>query len=198
MKVFYVYALYIEGEDNPFYIGKTYRGAARLSKHLNEVNSGSTLLKARKMRKAICSNKKIYEKIIFETTDESDAFRKEQELIALYGRIDNKTGILTNHTDGGEGMSGTKHSEHTKQRLSELNKNNKNWKYVREKGALATRKAVILTKLDTAEVKSFDSISSAAKYINSTTGGISNVLSGKRKSIKGYHVSYLKSEVGWW
>jgi hypothetical protein len=41
-----------------------------------------------------------------ETEDEAEAFAKEVELIALYGRRNLKTGTLFNLTDGGEGGSG--------------------------------------------------------------------------------------------
>jgi len=44
---------------------------------------------------------------VFETDDEQEAFTKEIELIALYGRRISKTGTLFNLTDGGEGGSGT-------------------------------------------------------------------------------------------
>jgi len=45
---------------------------------------------------------------------EKDALQLEMNLIYLYGRKDNGTGILINHTDGGEGVSGWKHSEETR------------------------------------------------------------------------------------
>lgn len=44
---------------------------------------------------------------VFETEVETDAFTKEIELIALYGRRNTGTGTLFNLTDGGEGASGT-------------------------------------------------------------------------------------------
>jgi hypothetical protein len=44
---------------------------------------------------------------VFETEDEAEAFAKEIELIALYGRRNLKKGTLFNLTDGGEGGSGT-------------------------------------------------------------------------------------------
>ena len=44
---------------------------------------------------------------VFETGVEAEAFAKEIELIALYGRRNTKTGTLFNLTDGGEGGSGT-------------------------------------------------------------------------------------------
>jgi hypothetical protein len=44
---------------------------------------------------------------VFETAIEAEAFVKEIELIALYGRRNTRTGTLFNLTDGGEGASGT-------------------------------------------------------------------------------------------
>jgi hypothetical protein len=44
---------------------------------------------------------------VFKTPIESEAFAKEIELIALYGRRNLKQGTLFNLTDGGEGGSGT-------------------------------------------------------------------------------------------
>lgn len=44
---------------------------------------------------------------VFETEVEAEAFAKEIELIALYGRRNTGTGTLFNLTDGGEGASGT-------------------------------------------------------------------------------------------
>jgi hypothetical protein len=44
---------------------------------------------------------------VFETPDETAAFAKEIELIALYGRRNIGAGTLFNLTDGGEGGSGT-------------------------------------------------------------------------------------------
>jgi hypothetical protein len=44
---------------------------------------------------------------VLETKDEAEAFAKEIELIALYGRRNMKLGPLFNLTDGGEGGSGT-------------------------------------------------------------------------------------------
>lgn len=62
---------------------------------------------------------------VLETEDEQEAFKKEIELIALYGRRNIGTGTLFNLTDGGEGLSGAvKTAAH-----KENDKNNslKNW-----------------------------------------------------------------------
>lgn len=55
----------------------------------------------------------------------SDAAQKEKEYISKFGRIDNRTGILVNHTDGGDGVlgchknKGRKASEETKKKISD-------------------------------------------------------------------------------
>lgn len=51
--------------------------------------------------------------IIQEWLTESDALFAEKFLVAYYGRKDSGTGILRNHTDGGEGSSGHKQSAET-------------------------------------------------------------------------------------
>jgi hypothetical protein len=43
---------------------------------------------------------------VLETENEAEAFAKEVELIALYGRRNTNTGTLFNLTDGGEGVAG--------------------------------------------------------------------------------------------
>jgi hypothetical protein len=57
-----------------------------------------------------------------EQMTEEEAFALEKYCIALYGRIDNGTGILRNLTNGGEGSSGFRHSPETRARLSEMRK----------------------------------------------------------------------------
>jgi hypothetical protein len=54
---------------------------------------------------------------VFETEVESEAFAKEIELIALYGRRNTNTGTLFNLTDGGEGATGAVRSDAEKEFL---------------------------------------------------------------------------------
>lgn len=56
---------------------------------------------------------------------QNEAFEKEKELIKFYGRNDNKTGILVNHTDGGEGVLGVS-TEIRKAQSERMKKNHKN------------------------------------------------------------------------
>lgn len=54
-----------------------------------------------------------------------EACNIEINLIKEYGRRDNKTGILCNMTDGGDGKLGSKMSDKTKFKLLEINTGNK-------------------------------------------------------------------------
>lgn len=59
---------------------------------------------------------------IRENITEIEAIETEVALITAIGRIDIKTGQLTNLTDGGEGLSGFQYSNETKVRLAKLSK----------------------------------------------------------------------------
>ena len=55
------------------------------------------------------------------TNTENHAFKIEIALIKKYGRRDNKTGILCNMTNGGEGVAGYKRSESWKEQSRQRN-----------------------------------------------------------------------------
>jgi hypothetical protein len=61
---------------------------------------------------------------VLETPNEAEAFAREIELIALYGRRDRKDGPLFNLTDGGEGASGAIRTDAEKEflRIDSLDK----------------------------------------------------------------------------
>lgn len=50
--------------------------------------------------------------------NEADAFLRERELIAAFGRRDQGTGTLLNKTSGGQGPSGRRHSDAAKAKMS--------------------------------------------------------------------------------
>ncbi len=105
---YYVYA-YVRKKDSktakagtPYYIGK-----------------GSN---DRAWRRRPCDKVRAPEKnqiIILEKNLTSvGAFALERRYIEWYGRKDNKTGILINLTDGGEGVDGYKHNEERRKKIS--------------------------------------------------------------------------------
>jgi len=87
MNEFYVY-MYLREDGTPYYVGKG--------------------TKRRAFSKTRTINRPSKDRIVFPYTNltEEDAFQKEIELIAKYGRKNNSTGILRNRTDGGEGTRG--------------------------------------------------------------------------------------------
>lgn len=64
--------------------------------------------------KNIVSKTSYIVEILKESDNYKDILKEEQRLIALYGRIDKKSGCLANLTDGGEGNPGRIVSEYAK------------------------------------------------------------------------------------
>ena len=99
--MFYTYA-YLREDGTPYYIGK---------------GSGMRAFRHHKGRKKNFTPPA--DRILFLKTDltEQEALDHETYLIFVYGRKDKGTGILTNLTDGGEGVSGLKHSIITRNKI---------------------------------------------------------------------------------
>jgi hypothetical protein len=109
---YYVYQLRLETDDRPFYIGKGKGDRKNHHFYPSLVNKRSR--KNHMIRAALASGVIVLTEILFDGLSEEQALAKEVELIALYGRRDSGTGILANHTDGGEGRSGHAHSDETR------------------------------------------------------------------------------------
>ena len=103
MNNFYVYQLRLSGEKDPFYIGKgkDKRSMGHFKPHsLKHANHKNHVIK-----KALRDGVEVLSEIIHRDLSESDAYAKEFELIAFYGRH-NFGGLLTNVTEGGVGGNG--------------------------------------------------------------------------------------------
>ena len=110
-KKFYVYEL-IDPDGKVFYVGKGSRH--RWNKHRANAERGQRTKLYDRIREIWKSGNDFSRRKIFQTNDEQEAFTKEIEMIAFYGRIN-----LTNDTDGGDGMSNP--SESTREKLRHNN-----------------------------------------------------------------------------
>jgi|688.fasta_scaffold779310_1 hypothetical protein len=113
----YVYRHIRIDKNEPFYIGVS--------------NSNKSYYRADKKDRnnlwsKITSKTKYIVEILLDDLTWEQACEKEKEFIKLYGRINNNTGILSNLTDGGEGILGYTFSEEQRKKLSESHKGKPN------------------------------------------------------------------------
>lgn len=119
-KVYIVYTLRASDEEAPFYVGKTFEGSNRFMEHMGyALKKGSKTRTYGKIRSVLERDKEVLMDIVFRSVLEMDSIDREQALIGKLGRLCDGTGILTNHTAGGEGVSGLKMSEDSKKKMSE-------------------------------------------------------------------------------
>lgn len=89
----------------PFYVGKGKK--KRIEEHYRPSSLKINSLKNKIINRIIVDTGEKPKSIkIFENLTEYEAFNIEVDIIKHFGRIDKATGILSNHTDGGEGHSG--------------------------------------------------------------------------------------------
>lgn len=96
--LFYVYELCAEN-GRSFYVGKG--KAYRWTDHIRDARNGLPYPVHNKIRKQIRDGRSILYRVVFQTDKESDALKKEIDLIAFYGKEN-----LMNVTNGGDGVSG--------------------------------------------------------------------------------------------
>ena len=126
----YVYRHIRKDKNQPFYIGigsdKNYRRA-------NEVRGRNDIWNK------IVHKSEYRIDILLDDLTWDEAKCKEKEFISLYGRIDNKTGVLSNMTDGGDGIVGSICSDETKRKISKSKIGKKLSKEHREKLCSASK-----------------------------------------------------------
>ncbi len=109
-------------KNEPFYIGiATKKNQEYLSYESEYSRAFSKQRRDSKIWKAIVKRTNYRVEILFESKNYLEIKEKEKEFIKLYGRIDKKTGILANMTDGGDGTLGLIVSEETRKKLRQAN-----------------------------------------------------------------------------
>ena len=117
MTKFYTYVFFDPTTGIPVYVGK---GSGRRWKAHYQKSSDYRL--GRWIKKRQSEGHTIFP-IIYDELTEDEAFTKEKELIARYGREDLRTGSLFNNSDGGDGSSGYTISDKLREIKSENMRN---------------------------------------------------------------------------
>jgi len=109
---YYLYRHIRLDKGTPFYIGvgtKSFKKIKHAYFKSEYTRAHSLYNKSDLWKKIVKKNNNDYRvEIILESNDYEFILQKEIEFIKLYGRIDNKTGILANLTNGGDSLKGVK------------------------------------------------------------------------------------------
>lgn len=200
---YYLYRHIRLDKNEPFYIGI---GKKILS---NESTLQYKRAKASDRRNSIWNkivSKNSYRvEILLESDDREFIIEKEKEFISLYGRIDLETGILSNMTSGGDGMSEHKPSVETLLKMSNsmIGKNTGKSKSLETKLklSLATKgilkpnsgrsKAISQYSIEGVWIKDWKSMREASRVLKIHHTDISYCLKNlNRKSSGGYKWKY--------
>jgi hypothetical protein len=168
---YYVYAHYIPGEPFPFYIGK---GKANRAYDLK----GRSKFWNRKAKNGF--------DVVFISVNlaEHESLLLERKMILFYGRKDNATGCLVNHTDGGDGL--TNPSIKTRKKIADANKERFKDPQFRKRFSVAQRNKVIKestkTKMSQAHINRFKSMEERNKHKKLSERAWSSVELRKKQS----------------
>jgi len=172
---YYLYRHIRLDKNEPFYIG------------VGTKRSGNTFIQKyirayckhdkRKIWKGIVSRTEYVVEIIMESNSRDFLLEKEKEFIGLYGRIDIKTGTLSNLTDGGEGTMNKSREQLDKELITRKNngsyqRNKERWiKYINEnikgKDSVLNKKSYLYNKQGVF-VSQFKNMTDCSVYVGLT------------------------------
>ena len=189
--MFYTYKLIDPATLLPFYIGK---GKGKRSQvHFNPSSKGHNKLKDFWIRKIIERGDEVVIEHI-PCLSEADAYILERKLILEYGRIDLKTGILTNLQEGGEGAhAGEACSMETRNKCSAVKKSKNRSVTPEQKNSIRQSltnrgvcTAIIQYSLKGTELARFPSARNASMTTSVDCTHIIRCCKGEYPSAKGY------------
>jgi len=154
--------------------------------------------KRNKIWKRITSKTSYIVEIVSDNISFEEACVKEKEYIKLYGRIDTKTGILSNLTDGGEGTIGLILSRESIERGSKKRIGLKVSEEVKEILKLANKinsKPVIQYDIENNFINEFQSLNEVYRKTGIPVSNISNACNGKLKQVNGYIWRFKGDEI---
>ena len=122
-KKYYLYRHIRVDKNEPFYIGIGTKTNADIK--YGTYTRANIKSKKNNVWVKITNKTSYIVEILIESDDYDFIKKKEIEFVKLYGRIDLKTGTLTNMTDGGEGTTNVIVSEHSRQLRSLFQKGRK-------------------------------------------------------------------------
>lgn len=178
----YVYRHIRLDKNEPFYVGvgsdKHYKRA-----YQNGIN------KRNQYWHKITSKTDYEVEIILDGLSWEKALEKEIEFISLYGRVNTKTGILCNLTDGGEGVAGKIVSDETRKKQSLVNKKPQTKEH-REKAAKSHFKKIVQLDMNGNIIKIWDSLKEADSF-GFKDGKVIACAKYRIKQYKGFLWKYL-------
>jgi hypothetical protein len=185
---YYIYRHIRIDKLEPFYIGI----GSKPKKFINtSVEFSRAYNKSRRNNiwRKIISKTKYNIDILFESNDYSFIKEKEKEFISLYGRIDLKTGTLTNLTEGGEGTVGYSMSNESKIKIGA----NNIFKGKFGKNNLKSKK-IYQYDLEGSFIQEWDSLADVGRFFNLPNKRIPTF---SAKTFKGYvwHYTFLGNKI---
>ena len=117
--------------------------------------------------------------IVFDNLSWEDACEKEKQLISFYGRKDIGTGILVNHTNGGDGSNGRIFSKETRKKMSMTRKGVKVTEEQKNKTRLSMLGKNCKKVINTETGEIYKSVQEAAISIGMNRTSLINRLKGK-------------------
>ena len=117
--------------------------------------------------------------IVFDNLTWEEACEKEKQLISFYGRKDIGTGILVNHTNGGDGSNGRIFSKETRKKMSKTRKGVKVTEEQKNKTRLSMLGKNCKKVINTETGEIYKSVQEAAISIGMNRTSLINRLKGK-------------------